>query len=187
MVTPVYQRKREENSLSLGRTVMLTPGSLSLMKGGFPVFRSSSRISRTFLAQTFPWTRFFSSCGIEGRGQSGGEETGQSRGDGTVRSRGASHQLTKHSQTSCRHWWTGAVCSLFLRWECIIIHRVPLSMSSHVCSTGWVQPYQEVHGPGKLLGHLKLPQDVDWVFVLLQVCVQGAKLHILLHHDICKS
>lgn len=51
----------QPNSLSLGRMLMLIPGSLSLMKGGFPAFRSSSLISRTFLAQTFPWTRFFSS------------------------------------------------------------------------------------------------------------------------------
>lgn len=41
---------------------MLMPGSLSLMKGGFPALQSSSLISRTFLAQTFPWMRCFSSC-----------------------------------------------------------------------------------------------------------------------------
>lgn len=45
-------------------------------------------------------------------------------------------------------------------------------------------PYQEVHGPGQLLGHLQLPQDVNQVPVLLQVGVQCAKLYILLHHDI---
>lgn len=49
-------------SPSLGSTVMLIPGSLSLMNGRLPVFRSSSRIRRTFLAQTFPWMTFLSSC-----------------------------------------------------------------------------------------------------------------------------
>lgn len=49
-------------SPSLGSTVMLIPGSLSLMKGKLPVVRSSSLIRRTFLAQTFPWMRFLSSC-----------------------------------------------------------------------------------------------------------------------------
>lgn len=55
------------NLLSLGRTVMLMPGSLSLMKGGFPARRSSSLIRRTFFAQTFPWTRCFSSCRLRNR------------------------------------------------------------------------------------------------------------------------
>lgn len=41
-------------SLSWGSTPTLMPGSLSLMKGRLPVVRSSSRIRRTFLAQTFP-------------------------------------------------------------------------------------------------------------------------------------
>lgn len=41
-------------SLSRGSTATLMPGSLSLMKGGLPDMRSSSRISRTFLAHTFP-------------------------------------------------------------------------------------------------------------------------------------
>lgn len=49
-------------SPSLGSTVMLIPGSLSFMNGRLPVFRSSSRIRRTFLAQTFPWMMFLSSC-----------------------------------------------------------------------------------------------------------------------------
>lgn len=49
-------------SPSLGSTVMLIPGSLSLMKGRLPVLRSSFLIRRTFLAQTFPWMRFLSSC-----------------------------------------------------------------------------------------------------------------------------
>lgn len=41
-----------------------------------------------------------------------------------------------------------------------------------------------MHGPGQLLGHLQLPQNIDSVLVLLQVGVQRAKLHILLHHDV---
>lgn len=65
----VWKRNRELHfgwnlhSLSLGRTVMLMPGSLSLMKGGFPAFQSSSLTRRTFLAHTLPWTRCFSSYG----------------------------------------------------------------------------------------------------------------------------
>lgn len=49
-------------SPSFGNTVMLIPGSQSLMKGRLPVFRSSSRIKSMFLAQTFPWMRFLFSC-----------------------------------------------------------------------------------------------------------------------------
>lgn len=52
------------HSLSLGSTKMLMPGSLSLMKGGLPHFRSSSLISRMFLAQTLPWIRFLPSCEV---------------------------------------------------------------------------------------------------------------------------
>ena len=43
-----------------------------------------------------------------------------------------------------------------------------------------------MHGPGQLFGHLQLPEDVDRVLVLLQVGVQRAKLHVLLHHDVCR-
>lgn len=44
--------------------------------------------------------------------------------------------------------------------------------------------YQKVHGPGQLLRHFKLPHDVNGALVLLQVGVQRAKLHVLLHHDV---
>lgn len=40
---------------------MLTPGSLSLMKGGLPLATSPSRVSSTFLAETLPWVIFLSS------------------------------------------------------------------------------------------------------------------------------
>lgn len=40
---------------------MLTPGSLSLMKGGLPLAASPSRVSSTFLAETLPWVIFLSS------------------------------------------------------------------------------------------------------------------------------
>lgn len=51
--------------LSLGKTVILMPGSLSFIKGRFPDFLSSSLISKMFFAQTFPWTRPLSSWWTE--------------------------------------------------------------------------------------------------------------------------
>lgn len=45
---------------------MLTPGSLSLMKGGLPLAASPSRVSSTFLAETLPWVIFLSSWGGTG-------------------------------------------------------------------------------------------------------------------------
>lgn len=51
--------------LSLARTETLTPGSLSLMKGGLPLAASPSRVSSTFLAETLPWVIFLSSWGGE--------------------------------------------------------------------------------------------------------------------------
>lgn len=42
---------------------MLTPGSLSLMKGGLLLAASPSRVSSTFLAETLPWVIFLSSWG----------------------------------------------------------------------------------------------------------------------------
>lgn len=45
---------------------MLTPGSLSLMKGGLLLAASPSRVSSTFLAETLPWVIFLSSWGGTG-------------------------------------------------------------------------------------------------------------------------
>lgn len=54
-------------------------------------------------------------------------------------------------------------------------------MKQHIFS------YQEVHGPGQLLRHFKLPQKVNRVLVFLQVGVQWAEFHILLNHDVWKE
>lgn len=121
-------------SLSLGSTVMLMPGSLSLIKGGLPVVLSSSRIRRTFLAHTFPWARFFSSCWEQAK--------------------------QKNASFCFKGLWNILFVTL---------------------------PYQKVHSPCKLLSHFQLPQNTDTVLVFLHVDVQGAKLHMFLHHNVCNS
>lgn len=60
-VRSIEQESWHKDLLSLGRTVILMPGSLSFINGRFPDFLSSSLISKIFFAQTFPWTRPLSS------------------------------------------------------------------------------------------------------------------------------
>lgn len=139
---------------------MLMPGSLSLMKGGFPALQSSSLVSRTFLAQTFPWIRCFSSCRWR-------ETEVYVRTLITFMPHTHTHNLLHQSQ-----------------------QRAPHNLIQSILRTNLVPysyPYQEVHSLGKLLRHLQLPQDVYWILVLLQVGVQWTKLHILLNHDVWKE
>lgn len=63
---PIFQVRsikvtEHKDLLSLGKTVILMPGSLSFINGRFPDFLSSSLISKMFFAQTLPWTRPLSS------------------------------------------------------------------------------------------------------------------------------
>lgn len=60
-VRSIKQESCHKDLLSLGKTVILMPGSLSFINGRFPDFLSSSLISKMFFAQTFPWTRPLSS------------------------------------------------------------------------------------------------------------------------------